>query len=443
MKIKMLISLFVCGVMSVFSQETNRAQSYSDVMSRCNSITKSIIQTSVSHRKSKNVMLKSDQAYQKLDSVIIEYYDEGNFVWDTDFKQAYTYDDDFNVISFAETSESYNYRYMSNMNYDSNGVLEWIESSYSDDYYSSSGRTDYQYQYQNDLLMSDYSVNEYGASRFDYTYDDNSRLIREDFYSSGEQTDSLSLISKTEYFYNIHGLLESSEISGFNEYDSTWYVSSLFEYSYNDAGLLIEYIDVSLQPDGDSLVNNKKCEYLYSDNGNLVEEVGYLWNVDMQDWEFEFLREYEIDESYSVNNLIFPDYFDYYVDSEFGTLFFFNHKCSVITEYRGASVAVNSPVSRTKFWYSDHAIETRTENVSLSENGRFVNVSINPYTDILKVSVGENKAVLELYNVQASRVMHEDVDGQKEFNVESLPGGIYYYWLTIGDDVRSGKLVVD
>jgi photosystem II stability/assembly factor-like uncharacterized protein len=137
----------------------------------------------------------------------------------------------------------------------------------------------------------------------------------------------------------------------------------------------------------------------------------------------------------------------YYVSNDFGTSWdtvysglgtdFYANDLLIINDNNHDKLffATNKGV----YAYKTTITHTKEENILAND----ISVYPNPVSDLLHVKDNNysSKIEIELYDVFGRKVLQETIKGKQIINMEGLKKGLYFYKLTFGKDIYSGKLI--
>ena len=300
------------------------------------------------------------------------------------------------------------------------------------------------YTYNNLDLLEKYTI-----ARRDSELD--TFMVGTEFYYTYNDQNLLETILQTSYRANFGGFIPTDS-SYYKYYDSgqlqtketffiievdpevVWKASEFRKYTYNADNTINteEYYDLILV-DPDTLWRYQELsEYDYNPQGSL-DKVSYYDVVDRNNPELVFLREYTYDRNILLDDIQFPRFRETIEGQKHMLL------KEVNTTFTGLTIVANSelePVSREFFYKRNDSVSTSdTETLTLS-------ISPNPVQDILYLEIEDLRSTLQFQIYDTSGRPHLSVATRDNtIDVSGLPSGIYFYRISTGGKIGTGRFV--
>jgi hypothetical protein len=354
------------------------------------------------------------------------------------------YDAETNSFVFKTGSFKYEDSYDENGNRTSSGFYRWDAELG-------------QWKGQNNLVESSYDVNGNATllivkkwdnlvnqwvnnTKSESSFTENGLLLQHIAYQWDGSISDWVAADKTVNSFNDNGALIGEIKAVWNREEGEWEVKSQKELIYNDDRKLYQLIVLSLDPVSNEWFANTKDEYTYDATLNVVLKEQYKRNDNDQWVVFK-----KAETSYDVyGNVVLK--VSYELDEESGD-FSKVEEIEYTYDGSGAKLLESSEsiyfdgvafVMATNYYYSIHSITTDI----VSETAVQL-VYPNPFADQLSVQLnGEHKElVFELFNSNGSKVMSRELKSTTTLSVADLPGGVYFYKLSIDNKILRGKLI--
>jgi hypothetical protein len=326
----------------------------------------------------------------------ITYYnwDNAGEKWGLSFNEEYTYDMNGNLISQV------------NNNWDegTSGLVRGARISYFKD---QTGR---------DTLVVNSSWSKGMEQWVDgmkkvLTYDSTGNLALSVLYLVNIENTGFDTTMKTEFYNDANGADTSHWDSFWDVSTHQWSLTNKTDTYYNNTGkdTLLNYFNWNVES---SIWNiSMKIEKSYDAKGRDSVQTRSQWDQYGSKWIPDYKAESLYDNS---NNTVM----DQYMGTEEGW-----QLLSELTTYR------------SRFTLSG------TGNSSLTP----IRLYPNPARDFIRIDMKDvpASATLEIYNIQGSRMLDQQIQGGRQIDITALPGGLYIYKIT-GNGIRTtGKLVIE
>jgi hypothetical protein len=416
------------------------------ISSRHSMLTSHMINSTSSSAKSiqNNVLLKSINAIQKLDSVVYKELSQETENWENSSKDEYQYDAQLNNTVQSELewkNKSWHEVARTDLVFTDNNLISYMDMYYEDvitgqlvlenrmvAFHNAEGKLDsvhhkvavtedslaleirqiYHYNtsgllVQMDMIIIDDSDEEDSLLKmtYVYTYGDDDRLEKFTImYIEGE----LQIVSsETKYIYDGSGKRIASELSNLN------------------------WMTFTLEPE-------YRSDYEYNTAGNVSVETYSMWNNVTETWIEEEKDEYTYN-NISFSEVIFPSYMLFWGLFE-ETNIFMNAITEIHTFYKQAENWVET--ERTTFYYSE-ATPSNANQIARP----MVSVYPNPASDEITFTwQGYNQLILEIYSITGAKLIGRQISSGMQVPVYQLNDGVYLYKLLNNKQtLHSGKLI--
>lgn len=478
-----LITLFAFGQNTAFKTYENYSQSKIETGSNELNHDNHLFAYPHFYQKNKNhsqsLGSKSTQDIkQRMDSDLIEVWDEATNMWVFEEKYEYAYDSNGNntlQISYLwdEINIEWVFEVKHELGYDVHGNLtqwfmllwdeiegQWINFQIHDYEYNSDGIWTYSISFLWNETSSQwinyyYYEREFGdngeqiqdirykwdettsqwinANKWDYSNDENGYMIQWIYYDWDETTSQWVYYSKLEFDYDTEGNNIQDIFSYWDEIEVQWIYYSKHEYDYDADRNNIQDIYSNWDEINSHWGYVYKYEYEYSDNGNQTLSIEFNWDDGMNEWVNYSKLENTFDDTYSFSDLILP-----WLWAANDTVLF-NHMLTNIMYFDWDDVTSDWEISlRDTFYYSEQEI-TSIEEIVTEE----IKVYPNPFSEYVTFSIPNNHAQItfELFDMQGRKVMSEEIRSDEKVNMEALNQGVYFYNLIINGEKVNGKLI--
>jgi hypothetical protein len=326
----------------------------------------------------------------------LEYYDDGKLKmyidhewngsnWVEYYKIEHEYENEKNIlwIMYDKVGNSWVKNAKGESEYDAHGNLTYhVVSSWSDDKW---------------VVFQE--------EKKTYEYDEFGNITMRIYYFTHWETGILTPFTKDIYEFDDLGNTKMSESYWWSENLNNWVASSKYEYFFNTEGYLdrmLDYLD-----DNGFWVYNAQSLYNYDTKGNLFLSEYFVW--ENNSWVNSQKSEYDFDLTYSVSQLVVPDFY------------YYNNMLMVMKDYYWLETEWD--VSISTFYWSSRDIE---ESISETNPPKAsVAVYPNPVSDILHISI-ENADIIpdvKIYSIQGALLLQKQ---SNQIDVSSLQRGIYF-----------------
>ena len=365
---------------------------------------------------SKDSNIKSSQLAikQRLDSLIQQDWDDNNSQWYNYLKDEFTYDAKNNIEQEIEyewdlAKSVWEKEYKYDFTYDSYGNLmeeicyEWYPSNANWDLI---WKDEYVYDTNGNIIQ----YLEFGSSNefkeHDFTYDTNGYMTQELVYEWNQDPSE-----KIEFTYDSSGNIIQHL---YYEWETNqWVVLVKGEYTYDANGNWIQGILSGWDEDSDQWVQDWKDEYNYDSNGNMIQYFGNWWGGQ---WNNYWKVEYNFDNSYSVSDLILPNY--YYSDYSMSVL---------LTHMLTGALGYNWDPAMED-WVEDSISSlyySQQNSLSVSEmDDTKINIYPNPVSNVLTVDSRSPLTKIEIFSILGQKEK-EIISGFNAIQLNSLLSGFY------------------
>jgi hypothetical protein len=388
---------------------------------------------------------------QRLDSILVQVYDNKGNDTINFFKEVFTFDAKQKNIQFVtfEWNDSLNiWNYDDKADYTYNAAGKRTQSIYSE------------WDMDNNTWV--------GYEKEETFYDANGKDTLDKLYSPGESKGSWNYTSKTRYFYDANGrdTLQTNysrpmdngtyldfEVNGKTVFmyddkgrdtltlsyqkgeNSDWEYNTKDEYAYDENGNLTEH--TYCYWDYSRWVNNEKDEYTYDTRGNLTDEIYTYWDMNSSQWVPDEKDGYIYDMNYTFQDLILPLFED--IDEDINTLF--GHKLTKVT--------IDSWEEDSARWisgaYAMFYYSAQSPNAVINPKSPLgIQIFPNPASDYILVQMKNNrdKGYYEIFNLLGKKVLSGNFTNGKKIPLQSLKSGIYMCRFISGEKSRSVKLKI-
>jgi len=193
---------------------------------------------------------------------------------------------------------------------------------------------------------------------------------------------------------------------------------------YDDKKELIKYVEYIW----DSVTNDWKGTYnferIYDDDSSRKLNVGYSWDDATKDWKMTTKHELLFDPTYSVTNLLVPNFL--YFDAWHENTYFYNHENMLTKEISSNLIGTDWMQYYVVTWYwSPKEIETGI--LKITNTHPAVRVYPNPASSLLTIETEQTTHVnYGIYSLTGQLQMQGKLQGETTtININSLPKGIY------------------
>jgi hypothetical protein len=406
----MALSLLLCSI-GVMAQDTDTKPVRTEFMNQHHK--HAILPKGEEHEMQHPDFLKSpkgnqfksaQELTQKLDSMIIEFWDSTASQWVDPFTTAYTYDGNGN----------------------NNLAIAYLWDGYSNQSVP--------------LWKNEYTYDANGNNTLDILYERNAN-------------NNLIAWRIDEYIYDASGKVTLDSISYWDPYANYWLHSGKFEYTYDanancTSKIFYYWADSSDWNDSSQWIPSYKQEYTYDDNGNMILASDYtpVYFVDNQlQWNIRQKTAY----SFDANGNMTMDS-TYYLDE-------INSRSLNFLKNEHAYNAKRNIISTIGYlWYESPgqwAVKTKTTYYYSGQNPTLIpkipenHISVYPnpasgYVIFDGMNVSES-ATVELFNIEGKKVLEQKLPENREISVGSLPKGLYLYRLKDNGKSFAGKITIE
>ncbi len=390
---------------------------------------------------------KNNSYTMSLDSIISVSIHPETEQWVNDWKDEFRYDDAW------KTTELLYHDWVEEAG-------EWMVYDKTELTYNSEGRVVYSMDY--------YYDNDYGdiedVSKTEYYYDSSGKLDSLHIYE-GENVDDLTMITNMYLYYNQAGKIAELAIIGYDDEEEEWLPATSMKYTYNAAGnlaLLSHYFPGEEEP-----FLYSSTEYFYDNNGRLEATESSAINFSSFTFEKTYRTVYAYNDAGDQSEVIDYEWFDgswaeqdkevyiYDADIDFSDVAFPYHPYYMVFAEQEASVELQKLLVATEgYQYIDggfvmtdqstyHYSPTSSTGIATASMGS-AGLYPNPATAQITLTWTSDHEVLhlEVYQINGARVMQQQVTANTPIVTDHLTGGLYLYRLTDnGQVVYSGKFV--
>ena len=427
------------------------------------------------------ITINAQTTKQKLDSIVFQDYYNGE--WKTSTSYIYAYDE-----QGVQTQEKFM------INNAEGGMDIWKQVDYSHDADNKLTQRIFSQQDGNnsqELVL---------IFKEDIVYNSNGLIDLKTMDLINQETAEWMINAKTEYEYNASNQLSLKTKSYWDAIDGLWVPDIKDEFFYEN-GLLISDIHYDWQDEQwranskneysyreDGKVSQKlvfdrfglpdwlekyKIDYIYDENGNKIQEIGYSFSennnwVEISKYEYSYdsdnnMNEYitynwqdnswvqsekftwEVNTNYIYEDLILP-YFDngealiddgihLYPMGSYKTLF--NNMLKGYQSFKWLNNSWTS-ISQSSFQYSQITLGLE----EFSKNT--INVFPIPASDyiVFEMEGYTQPMTVQLFDLNGKLCLSEELKADGKISLSKFNRGMYFYQLTRGNDVISGKFIL-
>ncbi len=212
-----------------------------------------------------------------------------------------------------------------------------------------------------------------------------------------------------------------------------WVLGSKYEYTYNSNHQMTLYVCHDWEIITATWLPVYKAEVQYDSAGNEIQDLNYNWNETTGQWDIEYKMEYTFDYDYLFEEILVPI-------SQATYNYFINKILSSSMMLWDSDLAQWVTIDRDSYFYSD------INNSGIDHNPTTpLQVYPNPANGFITIKSAQplESARIELFDVKGRKVVSKIVSGNHlHVSVEALTSGLYYYRITHGEKVDSGKLMI-
>ncbi len=392
--------------------------------------------------------------YYKLENILDEndrtiltkhYYNENN-QWVMRYKDEYSYTSEGNLLNktnyMLDIDSSWTVRYKYQMEYNDSGNMTSFKYDLRSEttnnellpYY----KAEMHYDSNNNLtLIVEFAFLDAQLGydrRTSYTYNTSGNVTQMiDELWSGVQWVNYTKIRNQ---YDSKGNIVKADVYDWDAEYGDWLNYLIYEYEYNAKGKMTLY-DIFLED-----INYLKEEWLYDDYDNMIQYTYSYYYSDLEELLPMIQEVYEYDNSYSYEDLILPQFSTVvrpnYEATDYSELF--NHKLVGITYYEDNGVQLEI-VTSEKLYYSDD----NSTGISRYNTDDIVKLYPNPASNQLTFQLGNanRRFNVAIFDALGKKVYSNIIENNMPVSTQSLNDGLYFYQLTDGDKIYSGKLIVN
>lgn len=333
----------------------------------------------------------------------------------------------------------------------------------------------YEYDYYNDSLVSNILLTQFWKdyydpsiinsffNKYEYTYDNNNRLI---LYSTKSTDDTLSnnwdLYQKTEVQYSQLNTIWTRLLK---DNQNNWYNYYQWRYEYDNRTNLIKYTELlydtltpwvnqyqveqsfdyndsiisqaaydSYDKSNNRWIGNEKFFATYDADGNHLTTYHYLWDTVSSDWTGLYKDQYFYDYSFQLNDLLYPDGFMNYFKSTNQLKLIENHESFWDKSLNDWVYTRKWDFYYTSFQYASIKDEVKDYNT--------VSVYPNPSGDfILFETKSQIESILEIHNSIGEIVYKGVLVNKAKIDLSTLENGVYIYKIKTHNRINQGKIL--
>ncbi len=391
------------------------------------------------------MMLKKALLSHKLDSIVSETRGTATESWQRDWKSEFSYSGSLNNQWIESTWDS--------------ALLKWsvdsrTEWSYNDDglpesmtmYAIPEGGVSLEkstvlkveYDEQNRVKTVVYEEDQEGvwgeALKQEYNYSSSGKISHLDSYTM--ESDSWLLTMKSQYTYNASGHLTGMSVLFVEEGEEMVFSSTI--YSVDSNGRVISAETSMMDFFTFELGKFSKTEYEYTANGDVSVILDWLWDDEGEVWEPSHKQEYTYNNNMSMENVLFPSFFNILGQFEAEMLSF--HKMPIGILYYDYLDGAYVNLEKETYFYSE--INTTIARI-VQEKGYAV-YPVPANEEVIFSWIGDQKPMmLEIFGIDGRLVANRQVKALNPVDVRSLREGLYIFRLHDGTrTAHSGRFVI-
>jgi hypothetical protein len=341
-------------------------------------------------------------------------------VWSID-KQEFFYDSDRNL------TQRNAYTWDSNKN-------QWVNNIKDDYRYDANHHRTLETEYYWNVGSNSW-IN---GPKYEYVYDPNGNLITSNYYQWNSNSGQWETRGIDEYEYDSNGNQVQEIYRIWNDDSSQWINNSKVERAYNATGDLILSVNYGWNSVSDKWSNHTKHEITYDAYRNFTQSISYNWKYG-NNWYAEEKYAFSYNNLYSCEDLVIPLMLRGYsrdwislCETDFNHMITSSYSCWTIGQNK-----FGRPLRETYF-YSEKTISGIPENPDSP-----IKIYPNPANDYIMVETDIfGTLILELFDIQGSKVFSLDISGNKQISVSQLKTGLYFYHVTSNNNIYNGKLIL-
>lgn len=349
-------------------------------------------------------------------------WNQGTSQWNVSWKNEYIYDPNDNMTQ--------------KIHYDWDDIAsQWVGDEKEEFTYDANGNMTQKIEYHWDDNISGWAPVDY---KYEYTYDAADYMTQKIVYSWYESASQWDISWKVEYIYNANGLMTQEIPYDWDENTSQWIPHSYKykrEYTYDSGGNITQEIHYHWDESISQWVGDEKEEFTYGANGNRMQKIEYDWQESISQWVAHYKEEYDVDNTYSFNDLFLPPPGLTY--NSFRT-YEFDNMLKSISSYENDYSDNWAHDENILLYYSEQNI------IGINDlETAIVGLYPNPVSEYLNFSFksNSNSAIFELYDVQGQKLISKEISNNEQLNLSQLDSGLYLYNVFIDGHMESGKLI--
>jgi hypothetical protein len=251
-------------------------------------------------------------------------------------------------------------------------------------------------------------------------------LMLTSIYDAG--SDTWFEVWKSEYTYDGDGNLSMTIDSEFSFATFSWVFSIKYMYAYNADNYESEEIRYTWDETTSAWLNSYKHELAYDGSGN--QDVLNVFNWNGSQWVYSIMQDYTYDMAYPKTEIVVP--------ALNGPDWQYNFMPVSIT-YSNQPLPLRSMnTGRDMYYYSEQNSTSVIQN-----NALLSQLMPNPAVDRITVRLaGSKQAKFEIYTLNGSLVLSNEVIDNQIIVIDQLTSGTYFYRIVSMNEMTSGKLVV-
>ena len=413
---------------------------------------------------------------QRMDSLILDVYDNENSIWVEDVKLKYFYNPQDLLMEFDEEkwdSELSTWKKYKNSEYfsDESGILrEFIEKIWNEDdnlwvenlkygySYNATGsvsevvefewensawleNTKFEYLYNEENNIAEFIESSWvsldgqwiGVEKYEYNYNESGNLLNYQKYIWGDKKSSWVDNLKSEYSYSDTQKVDS--ILYYIVYEDDWAIVNKEQNIYNDSDILTEYSLFDWNPYVLEWEKRMSNNYLYDSEENLTNEEQQIWDADNSQWVDTLKMEYSYDLAFGLSDLVLPfgNYtWDYY---------FVDPPQNMLLSYIDSNFENDTWnfCNRKRYFYS-------LDDTGISiENSEKIKVYPNPASSFIHFELKNSSSVrsIEVYNIHGQSVIRTNGNCNNKIDVSGLDTGVYFLVISQEKEMFCTRILVN
>jgi hypothetical protein len=368
------------------------------------------------------------------------YFDFEANVMVFDLKEEYQYDENNNLILedcsvWNTNTNDWLYQYKTEYNYDTDGNMflyihsvwdnetnDWRQNGKGEFTYTEEGYVAIKALYYRDT-NDDVWI---GSNKYEYEYTVSGNICMEIHYYW--PNNEWIPLYKWDVTYNENDDMTLVIRYDWDQISESWVNASKNILDYNTGGFMLLWMTFNWDNNLNEWIGSQKFEWVYDANNNMIQSLEAYWD---ESWIYLNRIENIIDLSYSIDQLIVPEWYLYY---------FFN-KCDQSNYYyfENSNWVLQSS---ELFYYSEHEVIGGIEKSSWNE---ILSVYPNPAHDYISFKFPDSfyNPAMDVYDINGRKVLSKSVKNNEKIDVGILTPGFYLITIRSQNVLVSYKLIIE